>query len=220
MELMSKIKPEDISVETFNIGGARFPNMAGVRITHHPSGEQFASSISRSQYTNRNNCINQLKAYLESWDLNPVEKKIKYIIKAAHYHDAMEIAKSHGLGPSDVVPVSFKEDCDSVTGLPRGFRPDLSICTLSQRASKTYTLKKAHNEWHKFLFELISEEKKQKFFDHVANTLDGFLWCDRVWSAWSVGTMTQEDFGPAGDDPDVIYEHAVSMYIMFLEMQK
>jgi hypothetical protein len=28
--------------------------------------------------------------------------------------------------------------------------------------------------------------------------------CNRVWSAWEIGTMTAEDFTPAGTDEDVL----------------
>ena len=143
----------------------------------------------------------------------------KYIIKAIDYRDAVEIAKSHGLGPTDIVHVGIATDCDPITGLPKGYRPDTTICTISGRATDNYNLRIAHWEWDCYLFEQLTEAQKQKFLDHVANTLDGFLWCDRVWSAWGVGTMSQDDFSPAGTD-EVIYEHAVSMYIMFLEMKR
>lgn len=32
--------------------------------------------------------------------------------------------------------------------------------------------------------------------DHI---LDGFWWNSRVWEAWQVGTMTQDDFQPAAE---------------------
>ena len=143
----------------------------------------------------------------------------KYIIKAIDYRDAVEIAKSHGLGPTDIVHVGIATDCDHITGLPKGYKPDTTICTISGRATDNYNLRIAHWEWDCYLFEQLTETQKQKFLDHVANTLDGFLWCDRVWDAWYVGTMSQDDFSPAGTD-EVIYEHAVSMYIMFLEMKR
>ena len=69
------------------------------------------------------------------------------------------------------------------------------------------------------MFEQLTEAQKPRFLDHVADRLDAFLWCDLVWDAWYVGTMSQDNFSPAGTD-EVIYKHAVTMYIMFLEMKR
>ena len=69
----------------------------------------------------------------------------------------------------------------------------------------------------KELFDKLPEETQQKYFDLVGNTLDGFLWCDRVWAAWSYGTMSAEDFSDAATD-EVVYEHAVNTYGLFLEL--
>ena len=68
-------------------------------------------------------------------------------------------------------------------------------------------------------FDALPEETKQKFYDLVSDTLDGFLLCNRVWSAWYVGTMSEDDFSPAGDDPDVIYRHAVAAYKLHKELK-
>jgi hypothetical protein len=40
--------------------------------------------------------------------------------------------------------------------------------------------------------------------DAVAEGLGGLYWCGRVWSAWGVGTMSQDDFTPADEDEDCI----------------
>lgn len=40
--------------------------------------------------------------------------------------------------------------------------------------------------------------------DAIATNLNTLYACSRVWSAWSYGTMSQEDFRPAGEDDDVI----------------
>lgn len=209
------VKPEDLRFDTFSTGANWFKINYGVRVTHKPSGKVFESFALRSQMLNRNHCLNQLEKFLETW--NPMKKK--YIIKAMEYRQAKEIARSHGLGQHDFMYCGPSTECDPLYGLPRGFRPDLSICTLSGIATDKYNLNVAHWEWDCYLFEQLTEAQKQKFLDHVSNTLDGFLWCDRVWSAWGVGTMSQDDFSPAGTD-EVIYEHAVSMYIMFLEMKR
>ncbi len=68
-------------------------------------------------------------------------------------------------------------------------------------------------------FDALPEETKQKFYDLVSNTLEGFLWCNRVWEAWYAGTMSENDFIPAGDDPDVIYGYAVAAYKLFKELK-
>ena len=209
------IHPKDLRFEIIDVGGNWRSRPFGARVTHIPSGKCFESVESRSHHLNRNHCLNQLEAFLDTWD--PMKKK--YIIKAIDYREAVEIAKSHGLGPTDIVHVGIATDCDHITGLPKGYRPDTTICTISGRATDNYNLRIAHWEWDCYLFEQLTEAQKQKFLDHVTNTLDGFLWCDRVWDAWYVGTMSQDDFSPAGTD-EVIYEHAVSMYIMFLEMKR
>lgn len=71
-------------------------------------------------------------------------------------------------------------------------------------------------EWEE-AFEKLPKETQQKFLDRVSETLDGFLWCSRTWGAWSYGTMSQDDFTDAADD-DVVWEHAVKTYGLFLEL--
>lgn len=68
-------------------------------------------------------------------------------------------------------------------------------------------------------FDALPEETKQKFYDLVSDTLDGFLWCSRVWESWYVGTMSKDDFSPAGDDLDVIHKHAVAAYKLHKELK-
>lgn len=210
---MDNLRASDLHFAYFNIGNGFFKNENGVRITHKPSGQVFESSESQRKMLNRNYCLNMLQEFLKTW-----KPKVKYIIQAYQANIAREIARSFSLGPQDYIYVGHNTPC-GLYGLPIGFRPDLSICTISQEASNKYTMDVVHREWHEFLFNILPEEQKQKFLDRVSETLEGFLWCDRVWEAWSVGTMSQDDFSPAGTD-EVIYEHAVSMYIMFLEMQK
>jgi hypothetical protein len=40
----------------------------------------------------------------------------------------------------------------------------------------------------------------------IAESLRGLYYCNRVWSAWSVGTMSQDDFYPAEDQTESIDE--------------
>lgn len=48
------------------------------------------------------------------------------------------------------------------------------------------------------------DEVRDRVRDAVAEALDGVYTCGRVWSAWSVGTMSEDDFAPAGEDDDVV----------------
>lgn len=43
----------------------------------------------------------------------------------------------------------------------------------------------------------LSDE--QDLTDIIAEGIRGAYWCDRVWSAWQVGTMSEDDFTPAED---------------------
>lgn len=45
---------------------------------------------------------------------------------------------------------------------------------------------------------------RERVRDAVADNLRGLYYCGRVWSAWSVGTMGEDDFSPAEDDDDII----------------
>jgi hypothetical protein len=49
-----------------------------------------------------------------------------------------------------------------------------------------------------------SDDVRQRVWDAVAGALDGVYYCNRVWSAWSVGTMSEDDFTPAGEDDDIL----------------
>lgn len=44
--------------------------------------------------------------------------------------------------------------------------------------------------------------------DAVAQALGDTYDCHRVWQAWGVGTMSQDDFSPVGEDPDRLAEIA------------
>lgn len=47
----------------------------------------------------------------------------------------------------------------------------------------------------------MSEEQIKEI---IAESLGDLRYCNRVWSAWNIGTMTQDDFSMAGDDSDII----------------
>ncbi len=40
----------------------------------------------------------------------------------------------------------------------------------------------------------------------ISEAISGLYYCGRVWSAWGVGTMTEDDFSPANEESDVIDE--------------
>jgi len=46
-----------------------------------------------------------------------------------------------------------------------------------------------------------TETLRQKAFDAVQLTLGDALDCDRQWSAWSWGNMSEEDFWPVCQNP-------------------
>lgn len=48
------------------------------------------------------------------------------------------------------------------------------------------------------------EQMREAVRDAVAGALTGLYHCGRVWSAWSVGTMGEDDFSPAEEDDDII----------------
>ena len=62
-------------------------------------------------------------------------------------------------------------------------------------------------------FAELSEEQQQPFIDMAIKVLSGLYCCTRVWEAWQVGTMTQDDFVEADYDDDLINERAEMIYL-------
>lgn len=54
----------------------------------------------------------------------------------------------------------------------------------------------------------ITEELRQKVREAVAEALGEAYDCDRVWSAWSYGTMSQDDFWPVAESDERVAEIA------------
>jgi len=50
------------------------------------------------------------------------------------------------------------------------------------------------------------------YYDKAAELLSDLWYCDRVWEAWHVGTMTQDDFIPADEDDDILTTTAQALY--------
>jgi hypothetical protein len=46
--------------------------------------------------------------------------------------------------------------------------------------------------------------------DALAETLGDAYDCTRVWSAWGVGTMSQDDFVPVAEDDDRLHELTIA----------
>jgi len=46
--------------------------------------------------------------------------------------------------------------------------------------------------------------EREALRDAVAESMTDLYCCSRVWSAWQVGTMTQNDFSPAAEDGDIL----------------
>lgn len=54
----------------------------------------------------------------------------------------------------------------------------------------------------------ITEELRQAVIDAVASALGDAYDCTRVWSAWSYGTMSQDDFSLITEDDSRLAEIA------------
>lgn len=78
-------------------------------------------------------------------------------------------------------------------------RGDMAVTTSAADA------KDAEIGFYKRLSQQAQKEAmRESVRDAVAEALDGLYTCGRVWSAWSYGTMSQDDFAPAGEDDDVV----------------
>jgi len=49
-----------------------------------------------------------------------------------------------------------------------------------------------------------AEQVRDQVRDAVAEALSGTYYCNRVWSAWGVGTMSEDDFAPANEDDNIL----------------
>lgn len=52
----------------------------------------------------------------------------------------------------------------------------------------------------------MNEQLKEEIRDAIHDALGGALDCNRVWSAWGVGTMSEDDFSQVADDPARVEE--------------
>jgi hypothetical protein len=61
-------------------------------------------------------------------------------------------------------------------------------------------------------FEGLSSNEKDFWISQASELLTGLLVCTRVWEAWGVGTMSEDDFISADQDYDTIESMAVNLY--------
>lgn len=54
------------------------------------------------------------------------------------------------------------------------------------------------------LLAVISEPLKEQLRDAIREQLSDALYCTRVWSAWSYGTMREDDFVCLAEDDDYV----------------
>ena len=63
----------------------------------------------------------------------------------------------------------------------------------------------------------LDESDKEKYRAKVGELFFDLLWCSRVWEAWSVGTMGQDDFHHVLEDDEFVEEKAEALYIIAME---
>ena len=61
-------------------------------------------------------------------------------------------------------------------------------------------------------WEELTEEDRKPYFDKAIEVLQDHLTCTRVWSAWGYGTMTQDDFGLAAEDANIVSDTAKMLF--------
>lgn len=58
------------------------------------------------------------------------------------------------------------------------------------------------------MLALLSDSTKARIKDAIREQLRDALYCTRVWDAWSVGTMSEEDFVCLADIDDYVDDMA------------
>lgn len=61
-------------------------------------------------------------------------------------------------------------------------------------------------------FGELTDQEQADYYEFAADLLGDTLICDRTWSAWGVGTMTESDFSAAHEDDDFVHEIAEKIY--------
>ena len=65
-------------------------------------------------------------------------------------------------------------------------------------------------------WEDLTDEEKQPFFDAADSILRPLRYCNRVWYAWDIGTMSEQDFVPANEKQEILEETAWYLYNNFV----
>lgn len=66
------------------------------------------------------------------------------------------------------------------------------------------------------LLAVISESLKERLKNTLREQLDDALVCTRVWDAWSVGTMSEDDFECLAYDDEYIEQLANAILLTLL----
>lgn len=83
---------------------------------------------------------------------------------------------------------------------------DMPIETFSQyRMGDSYRLPMIAKCW-RFYQKGMPQIDREAIRDAVAQALGDTYDCTRVWSAWGVGTMSEDDFYPVAESEERLYE--------------
>lgn len=61
-------------------------------------------------------------------------------------------------------------------------------------------------------FDREPADVRERYYERARHALRDLLYCNRAWSAWGVGTMTQDDFVSADEDEDCVEDMALDLY--------
>lgn len=79
---------------------------------------------------------------------------------------------------------------------------------MSHPDRKEHLQKELTASWNKRAYPLsvtdMDEDIRERVQEAVAESMTGIYYCGRVWSAWGYGTMSRDDFSPAGEDDDIV----------------
>jgi hypothetical protein len=68
-------------------------------------------------------------------------------------------------------------------------------------------------------FDALNDRQQTVYLDKAAELLQDLHWCERVWEAWWVGTMTEADFIKADEDDNIVWDTAEQLYKFVQEMK-
>ena len=125
-----------------------------------------------------------------------------------------DVPGSHHLTPESIAAlIADMKACEAGSEVPSIFDRDWRTqCGVIWRvmehlagATSAADAKDAEIGFYKRLSQQAQKEAmRESVRDAIAKALDGLYTCGRVWSAWSYGTMSQDDFALAGEDDDVV----------------